>query len=137
MANLGYDPMHPDVMLSPRIAQQMIGLGLLNAIPAADIIAGADPDDADGDGLSGRGQIVISPENHQPMPGRFDHKAGTATVYQQSASAFHSDIGISSPMLPAGWGECTEAQADCRRAPDGNSAVNGDPEIPAGGMDAV
>lgn len=137
VGTLGYGPLHPDVMLSPRIAQQMIGLGLLGAIPAADISAGADPDDADGDGISGRVQIVMSPLFHDPMLGRFGHKAGSATVYQQSAGAFHGDIGISSPLFPAGWGECTIAQADCRRAPDGNSAVNGDLEIPADGMDAV
>lgn len=137
LENLGYGPMQPDVMTSPRIAQQMIGLGLLETIPAQDIIAGADPDDADGDGISGRAQIILSPEYFEPMLGRFGHKAGTATVYQQSSGAFHGDIGISTPLFPAGWGECTEAQADCRAAPDGNSAVNGDLEIPADAMQAV
>ena len=101
-------------MLSPRIAQQMIGLGLLEAIPAVDIIAGADPGDANGDGISGRAQIILSPEYFEPMLGRFGHKAGTATVYQQSSGAFHGDIGISSPLFPQGWGECTVAQVDCR-----------------------
>ncbi|WP_456388959.1 di-heme oxidoreductase family protein [Profundibacter sp.] len=135
--NLGYGPMHRDVMLSPRVAPQMIGLGLLEAIPASDIIANADPDDADGDGISGRAQIILSPQYHEPMLGRFGLKAGAATVYQQSAGAFHGDIGISTPLFPAGWGECTEAQLDCRTAPDGNSAINGDLEIPAEGMNAV
>ncbi len=137
VSNLGYGPMHPDVMMSPRIAPQMIGLGLLEAIPASDILANVDPDDADGDGISGRAQIVLSPEYGEPILGRFGLKAGAATVYQQSAGAFHSDIGISTPLFPAGWGDCTEAQADCRKAPDGNSAVNGDLEIPADGMNAV
>ncbi|KPU83120.1 thiol oxidoreductase, partial [Marinosulfonomonas sp. PRT-SC04] len=77
LQNLGYGPMQPDVLLSPRIDQQMIGLGLLEAIPAVDIIAGADPDDADGDGISGRAQIILSPEYFEPMLGRFDHMAGT------------------------------------------------------------
>jgi CxxC motif-containing protein (DUF1111 family) len=53
-ADPGYGPPPPDLMLSPRVAPQMIGLGLLEAIPAADILAQADPDDADGDGISGR-----------------------------------------------------------------------------------
>jgi len=135
--NLGYGSMHPEVMLSPRVAPQMIGLGLLEAIPAHDIITNADPDDMDGDGISGRAQIVMSPEYGEPMLGRFGLKAGAATVYQQSSDAFHSDIGISTPLFPAGWGECTEAQVDCRKAPDGNSAINGDLEIPADGMNAV
>lgn len=137
LKNLGYGPMHPDVMSSPRVAQQMIGLGLLQAIPARDIIAGADPDDANNDGISGRLQTILSPEYFEPMLGRFGHKAGTATVYQQSSAAFHSDIGISTPLFPDGWGECTSAQLDCRAAPDGNSAVNSDLEIPADAMQAV
>ncbi|MDE0344324.1 MAG: thiol oxidoreductase, partial [Boseongicola sp.] len=56
-ANLGYGPLHPEAMLSPRVAPQMIGLGLLEAIPAAEILALSDPDDADGDGVSGRANV--------------------------------------------------------------------------------
>lgn len=119
-ADLGYGPLHPDAMLSPRVAPQMIGLGLLEAIPAADILALSDPDDEDGDGISGRANIVWSAEFDQPMLGRFGLKAGSPTVRQQSAEAFAGDIGISSPLVPAGWGECTQAQAACRAAPHGD-----------------
>lgn len=135
--DLGYGPLHPDVMMSPRVAPQMIGLGLLEAIPTRDILANADPEDTDNDGISGRAQIIPSPEYGAPMLGRFGLKAGAATVYQQSSGAFHADIGISTPLFPAGYGECTVAQTECRTAPDGNSAVNGDLEIPADGMNAV
>ncbi|MEL6919546.1 MAG: di-heme oxidoredictase family protein, partial [Pseudomonadota bacterium] len=62
LSNLGYGPLHQDAKFSVRVAPQMIGLGLLDAIPAADILALADPDDADGDGISGRAQIVMSRE---------------------------------------------------------------------------
>jgi CxxC motif-containing protein (DUF1111 family) len=51
VADLGYDPMAADVMLSPRVAPQMIGLGLPEAIPAADILARVDENDADRDGI--------------------------------------------------------------------------------------
>ena len=119
-ANLGYGPLHPEAMLSPRIAPQMIGLGLLEAIPASDILANADPDDADGDGISGRPNIVWSVEFDQPMLGRFGLKAGSPTVREQSAAAFAGDIGISNPLFPNPWGECTEAQTDCRAAPHGD-----------------
>lgn len=50
--DLAYGPLHPGTMLSPRVAPQMIGLGLLEAVPAEDILARADPEDADGDGIS-------------------------------------------------------------------------------------
>ena len=135
-ANLGYGPLHPEAMLSPRVAPQMIGLGLLEAIPAADILALADPDDADGDGVSGRANVVWSVEFDQPMLGRFGHKAGTPTVRQQAAAAFSGDIGISSPLFPAPWGECTEAQAPCRAAPHGD-VDDRDFEIDAESLDLV
>ena len=119
-ANLAYGPLHPEAMLSPRVAPQMIGLGLLEAIPAADILALADPEDADGDGISGRANVVWSKEFDQPMLGRFGLKAGNPTVFQQSAEAFVGDIGISSSLFPRGWGECTQAQTACRDAPHGD-----------------
>ncbi|MEM9212207.1 MAG: di-heme oxidoredictase family protein, partial [Pseudomonadota bacterium] len=118
--NLGYGALHPEAMLSPRVAPQMIGLGLLEAIPAADILALADPDDADGDGISGRPNIVWSVEFDQPMLGRFGLKAGAPTVRHQSAGAFAGDIGISTPLFQAAWGECTALQTGCRNAPHGD-----------------
>ena len=135
-ADLGYGPLHPDAMLSPRVAPQMIGLGLLEAVPAADILALADPEDANGDGISGRANVVWSAEFNQPLLGRFGLKAGHATIHEQSAAAFAGDIGISSPLFPAPWGECTEAQAACRALPHGNGDVRGD-EIDADGMELV
>ena len=58
-------------MLNPRVAPQMIGLGLLEALPTRDILAWADPEDADGDGISGRAQVVRSDVHGRPMLGRF------------------------------------------------------------------
>ena len=123
-------------MLSPRVAPQMIGMGLLEAIPAADILAGADPDDANGDGVSGRPNIVWSAVHDQPMLGRFGLKAGNPTILEQSASAFVGDIGISNPMFTAGAGECTDLQADCQAAihGDGDDRVF---EIDAKGLELV
>ena len=123
--NLAHGPLAPDAMTSPRIAPPMIGLGLLEAIPALDILAREDPDDADGDGISGRANIVWSPEHGRPMLGRFGLKAGSATVAQQSAKAFANDIGISSPAFPAPWGDCTPAQTECRAAPHGDGDARG------------
>jgi CxxC motif-containing protein (DUF1111 family) len=108
-----------DLMLSPRVAPQMIGLGLLEAIPAADMLALADPEDADGDGISGRPQIVPSAEFGVPMLGRFGLKAGAPTVREQSAGAFSGDMGLSSPLHPDPAGDCTPRQAMCRDAPAG------------------
>lgn len=117
--NPAYGPLHPETQLSPRVAPQMLGLGLLEAIPAADILAHADPDDANGDGISGRPNIVPSVEYGVPMLGRFGHKAGAPTVKEQSAGAFAGDMGLSTPLHPAPGGECTAAQTACLAAPDG------------------
>ncbi|MEL6335914.1 MAG: di-heme oxidoredictase family protein, partial [Pseudomonadota bacterium] len=121
--NLSYGPLGDDAMLSPRIAPQMIGLGLLEAIPAADILAHADPEDADGDGISGRPSIVWSRDFQRPMLGRFGLKAGAPTVREQSADAFSGDMGLSTPLHPADWGECTASQSRCRGAPGGGEPV--------------
>ena len=137
LSNLGYGPTHSDMMMSPRVAPQMIGLGLLDAIPAADILNLADPDDLDGNGISGRAQIVMSREYGVPILGRFGLKAGQPSVWEQSAAAFHGDIGISSTLFPSGAGECTEAQTACRAAPDGNTIVHDDAEISDEGLDLV
>lgn len=137
LENLGYGPLHPKAMISPRIAPQMIGLGLLDAIPAQDILAGADPKDADGDGISGRPNIVFSQVYDTPMLGRFGLKAGQPSVWEQSAGAFRGDIGISTPLHPTGYGDCTDQQAACRSAPDGNTAAQDDAEIGQVGFELV
>ena len=134
--DLGYGPLHPDAMLSPRVAPAMIGLGLIEAIPASDILALADEDDANGDGISGRASLVWSAEFDQVMLGRFGLKSGQPTVHQQSAGAFSGDIGISTPLFPNPWGECTAKQTDCRNAPHGNGDVR-ETEIDQPNMDLV
>lgn len=136
-ADLGYGPLHPDAMLSPRVAPQMIGLGLIEAIPAADILAKADPEDRDGDGISGRPNIVWSAEYSMPMLGRFGHKAGAPTIRQQSAAAFSGDMGIATPLFPALWGDCTASEAECRSAPHGGDAGQDGYELDAAGLDLV
>ena len=125
VSGLHYGPLHPDTMLSPRVTPPIIGMGLLEAIPEEDILAAADPDDADGDGISGRANRVWSDERGKPMLGRFGWKAGQPTVAQQAAGAFRGDIGISTPLYAAPYGDCTEAQQACRTAPHGGAS---DPE---------
>ncbi len=135
-ADPGYGPLHPDAMLSPRVAPQMIGLGLMEAVPAASVLALADPEDVNGDGISGRPNIVWSVEYDRPMLGRFGHKAGVPTIRHQVASAFAGDIGISNPLFPGGWGDCTENQTLCRSSPHGDRDIRGF-EIDDVGLDLV
>lgn len=90
----------PDLLVSPRIAPQMTGMGLLEAVPADDIRAAADPDDADGDGISGRVNEVYSASLTGFELGRLGWKANVATVQDQVAGAFLNDMGITSRLAP-------------------------------------
>ncbi len=120
--HLGYGPLHPNTMLSPRVAPQMIGLGLLEAVPEEQIVAFADPDDKNGDGISGRPNRVWSDEAGGVTLGRFGWKAGAANIRQQTAGAFAGDLGISNPLAPQPAGDCTKNQPHCMGAPNGNTA---------------
>ena len=72
-----------------------------------------------------RAAIVWSLEHDAPMLGRFGHKAGMATIREQSSAAFAGDIGISTPLHPDKWGDCTAAQTACRAAPGGDDPERG------------
>ncbi|TAG25882.1 MAG: thiol oxidoreductase [Rhodobacterales bacterium] len=108
-----YGPLDPSTVLSPRIAPQMIGLGLLEAIPEAEILAREDPDDTDGDGISGRANRVDG------QLGRFGLKAGQPSLRDQSAQAFATDMGLSTDLHPDPWGDCSALQPACLNAPHG------------------
>lgn len=137
ITDLKYGPLHPNVMLSPRTAPQMIGLGLVEAIPEADIRANADPDDANKDGISGRVNEVWSLSGKGVRLGRFGWKAGVPSILDQSASAAAGDIGLSNPLVPHPSGDCTAAQPTCLAAPNGNSERAGGFELPGDLLDLV
>lgn len=130
VAALGYGPLDPAVLTSPRVAPSMIGLGLLEAIPAARLTALADPDDADGDGISGRVSRVWDGERGAEALGRFGWKGEQPTVRAQVAAAFLGDMGITSDPRPTQ--NCSGAQPECQQALDG-----GGPEIEAHLLDRV
>lgn len=114
---LGRGPMAPDTLQSPRVAPQMIGLGLLEAIPEADILAAEDPNDMDQDGISGRANQVWDPVLGKTALGRFGWKANQPNLADQVAGAFLGDMGITTAYFSTQ--ECTGAEVDCQAAPDG------------------
>jgi len=122
ISNLGYGPMQANTLFSARIAPPMIGLGLLESIREEDILANADPDDHNGDGIRGRANQVWDDARHETVLGRFGWKAGQPNIPQQNAHAFSSDMGLTSDLLPTD--DCTPTQVDCRNAIDG-----GQPEV--------
>ena len=136
VADLEQGPLHPQVMLSPRVAPPMIGMGFLEVIAEADILAWADPDDKDGDGISGRPNTGWNLETGRPQMGRFGWKAIEPTVRQQVAGAFAGDMGLSSALAPQPWGDCTPRQDACRQTYHGNDAAEG-VEVPRRLLDLV
>jgi CxxC motif-containing protein (DUF1111 family) len=116
---LAYGQLHDDVMMSARIAPPMIGLGLLEAVPDATLEALADPDDADGDGISGRLNRVRDVEAGATVIGRFGWKAGQPSLKQQAAAAFSGDIGLTTSLFR--HSNCAPGQAACRRHPTGGA----------------
>ena len=133
----GYGPFADGVQTSPRIAPPMIGLGLLEAIHQDDILAQADPDDADGDGVSGRARWVDNPLTGERQLGRFGWKLGNPTLRAQNADAFANDIGISTPDFARHWGDCTAAQPACLAAATGVQPRLGDSEAPDPVLDLI
>lgn len=114
---LGYGPLGAGVMLSPRIAPQVFGVGLLEAIPEQDILANALAQAAMPGPIKGQSNRVWDAVAQREMLGRFGWKANVATVAHQTAGAFHGDLGITSQAFPSET--CTPAQTDCRAAPSG------------------
>jgi CxxC motif-containing protein (DUF1111 family) len=97
-AALGIDaePVPPGIHTGRRTTPDLFGFGLLEAVPESEILSRADPDDANGDGISGR-------PNHAPdgRLGRFGRKAFVATLSEFTAAAFLIEQGVTSAGLLA------------------------------------
>lgn len=109
------------LLYSPRVAPQMPGLGLLEAISEADILSSVDENDANGDGISGKANYVWDYKTQITALGRFGWKANQPNLYQQTAGAFNGDVGITSSLFPND--HCTSAQMDCKNAINGNDSA--------------
>lgn len=114
------------VAVSARLAPALIGQGLIDAVDEAQLIALADPEDANGDGISGRVNRVWDRETDQLAVGRFGWKAGQASLRNQIARALSQDLGVRSSLLP-------EALCSTEETCDGST----EPEITDRLLDAM
>ena len=96
---------------SARIAPQLVGLGLLDAVPESSILEWADPADANGDGISGRAAVSEDPVTGADRLGRFGYKAAKSSVRHQVAAALNTDIGVMTSVLPTP--DCGSQQTSC------------------------
>ena len=101
---------------SARIAPQLVGLGLLEAVSESSIQALADPNDANADGISGRIQTVTDPETAEQRLGRFGYKAVKARISHQVAGALNTDMGVATTVFPKLDGETNASAVEINAA---------------------
>jgi len=96
-AALGIDsePLPPDATVAHRTTPDVLGFGLLDAIPDSVILANADPDDRNHDGISGRPNRFFD-----GRIGRFGRKALVPTLAEFNNGAYAAEMGITSPAVP-------------------------------------
>jgi CxxC motif-containing protein (DUF1111 family) len=130
----------PGVLTSLRLPPPVFGVGLIEAIPAASIIANEDPNDGDGDGISGRAAMVTPAPwvpldepggGAGPQLGRFSRKAQVSSLLQQTVEAYHQDMGVTSDFLPE------ENVNPLSGTPTEAADLADDPEIPSSDLRAV
>ncbi|MEM9065210.1 MAG: di-heme oxidoredictase family protein [Planctomycetota bacterium] len=105
-------PYNGEAEVSVRVAPMLVGLGLLEAVDESEILAWADENDTNGDGISGRANYVDDVVTGQLVLGRFGWKAGQPDLKQQAASAFAHDMGMSSSLFGDGPEEVDASELD-------------------------
>jgi CxxC motif-containing protein (DUF1111 family) len=107
---LAFDGPVPQIV-SLRAAQPMLGTGLLEAVPEADILARA-RSTPDADGVKGQANFVFDPETGDVRLGRFGWKAGKFSLRHQAASALLQDMSVTTPVYPSR--DCLAGPATCK-----------------------
>lgn len=106
-----YATLSSKMLFSPRSAPFNFGLGLLAAIPEQVILANQDPNDTNGDDISGRANVVWDAAIGKTAVGRFGWKAGAPNLFQQTAGAYNGDMGVTSPLFSAE--SCQGDRSEC------------------------
>ncbi len=112
--NLRFGELGKEVMVSPRAAQAMVGLGLLEAVPEETILALAKDQEKQGI-VSGKPNYVWDMESEKTVLGRFGWKANQPSIRQQVAAAFHGDIGATTYLFHEE--NCPAVQTACLDLP--------------------
>jgi CxxC motif-containing protein (DUF1111 family) len=123
VARLNYGEPSAGLMIGPRLAPAVFGLGLLEAVPEEKIVQWVDAEDADGDGISGRVNRVWNPVTQREELGRFGWKANASSLRMQSAEAAVGDMGLTSTVEPKE--NHTDKQGSLSASVSGGPLVNG------------
>ena len=126
LTNPGYGAFDEAMMVSPRVALPMIGLGLLEQIPDDDIKKQAS--NKGNSDISGKFNWVMDPQTGKRALGRFGWKAGQTKLITQNQSAFNEDMGLTSNIRP--HESCMPTQTACLNATTGaDEQGNGKPPV--------
>ncbi|MBV7434654.1 hypothetical protein KRX19_06390 [Cardiobacteriaceae bacterium TAE3-ERU3] len=135
LENMNYGPLDTETQFALRQAPALAGMNLISKTDPEVILAYADPDDVDGDGISGRPNWVYDIAAQEMRLGKYGWKASQPTVVQQTADAAAHDMGLTNPLFPEEL--CTPAQTDCLDAPRGRPTAFGILDLPQQRLDAI
>jgi CxxC motif-containing protein (DUF1111 family) len=112
---LSFGPLAPGIMISPRLAPQVVGLGLLEAVDEQTILGFAAQN-------GGHPNHVWDEKSQSTVLGRFGWKANEPSLEQQSFGAFRGDVGITDALYPTE--NCPPSQTACNSAPESITQPN-------------
>ncbi|MCW2118966.1 di-heme oxidoredictase family protein [Flavobacterium sp. 7A] len=124
IGNLGFGALASNVQVSPRVANQVIGLGLLEAVPEATVLNFINQNNKNG--ISGKANYVYDIATKSTKLGRFGWKANQPNIRQQSAAAFSGDMGITTSLFPT---ENIPAALNGSAIPNGGKPEISDPNF--------
>jgi CxxC motif-containing protein (DUF1111 family) len=131
LVNLNYGNLHKDIRISVRKAPALVGLGLLEQLNEASILANVDEDDKNNDGIRGVPNYVYDIKKQTMVLGKYTYKASAPTLKQQIASAFHNDMSLTTTYFP--HDNCTSTQQECLNAKKARDAI----DVPDQRVDAI
>jgi CxxC motif-containing protein (DUF1111 family) len=118
----GCQPMLPAdaTVFARRVPIPLFGAGLVEAIPDDTIRSLEDPNDRNGDGVSGRAALVVDVATGERRVGRFGWKSQHATLLTFSADAYRNEMGITNDVFPreVAFGITPAQMRLCDRIPD-------------------
>ena len=117
-------------VIAIRKAIPLFGAGLVEAIPDETLSGLADPDDRDGDGVSGRVHWVLDVGTQTIRAGRFGWKAQQATLLTFGAEAYLEEMGITNELFPLE--NAPNGDAERLRFCDPTRALEDVPELSTG-----
>jgi CxxC motif-containing protein (DUF1111 family) len=130
VSSLNYGPLSESTRLLVLRAPSLVGLGLIERIPDAQILQYQDERDTDADGISGRVNRVWSMQHQDYRLGRYGWKANTSSVREQVSNALINDMSLTSPWYPEdNCGEQQQACLEAYRSPE--------PDVPMTRLQAI